>query len=511
MALTSASFLILAFPNFHQPWSAWIALVPWFELLRACRARAAWWWSCAIGAVFFLGSMWWLIHVTVVGWLILCAYLALYFGVFGWFVHRVVQSPVGDLQRPLLIAAAWVALEYARSHLLSGFGWNLLAYSQTSWHQLIQIAEITGAWGVSFVIVFINVALAGWLHAMTQHRPQRRRRTARVKGIITQVAAASGVLLIVLGFGMWRPHHMALGATIRVAVVQGNIPQEQKWHQAYATTILEQYEALSRQAASTALQLIVWPETSVPGYLGADAELTDQLLEVVKRVRVPFLVGAPMMRGNPKEWSSTNSAVLIDAMGRIKGRYDKIHLVPFGEFIPFERWLPWLRAILPPIGDFMRGTEYTVFPLTTVNFARGVSALICFEDVFPELARRFVRKGAQLLVVITNDAWFGPTAAAYQHAQASTFRAVELRVPVARAANTGWSGCIDATGRWVAGVHDPQGRELFVDGTQTCELRLGTVRTLALQWGDWFALVCVLGVIIWIGRRRMMYNQTSAS
>jgi len=149
--------------------------------------------------------------------------------------------------------------------------------------------------------------------------------------------------------------------------------------------------------------------------------------------------------------------------------------------------------------------------LTTVNFTRGVSALICFEDIFPELARRFVRKGAQLLVVITNDAWFGPTAAAYQHAQASTFRAVELRVPVARAANTGWSGCIDATGRWVESVHDPRGRELFVAGTQTCELQLGTVRTLVLQWGDWFALVCVLGVIIWIRRRRMMYNQKSAS
>jgi apolipoprotein N-acyltransferase len=507
-----------------------VALVPWLELVRAGRVRAAWWWSYAIGAVFFLGSMWWLIHVTVVGWLILCAYLACYFGVFGWFVHRAAQSPVGPLQRLMLIAAAWVALEYARAHVFSGFGWNLLAYSQTPWHPLIQVADVTGAWGVSFVIVVVNVAIAAGLRAMAQRRPRHKRRTARVHGVMPQLAVASIILLIVLGYGLWRPHHVALGAPIRVAVVQGNIPQEQKWDQAHVTTIMERYEALSRQAASTAPQLIVWPETSVPGYVEADAELTAQLLELVKRIRIPLLVGAPMVRGDPTAWFPTNSAVLIDDLGRIKGRYDKIHLVPFGEFIPLERRLPWLRTLLPPIGDFVSGREHTVFPLSvsrftmpmpggggagaprqaTVNLTRGVSALICFEDVFPELARRFVRKGAQLLVVITNDAWFGPTAAAYQHAQASTFRAVELRVPVARAANTGWSGCIDVTGRWVASVQDPQGRELFVDGTQTCELRLGTVRTLALHWGDWCALVCVLAVVAWLSRHRLVHGKKKA-
>ena len=518
MALASVIFLVLAFPAFGQIWSAWIALVPWLELLRAGSARRAWWWSYAIGAGFFLGSMWWLIHVTVVGWLMLCAYLACYFGGFGWCVHRMAQAPLSSLQRPAAIAAAWVALEYARAHVFSGFGWNLLAYSQTSWHPLIQVADLTGAWGVSFVIVFVNVAIAAGLHAMAQRRQQRRRRTARVQGVLPQGAAASTLLLMVLGYGMWRSHHVALGAPIRVAVVQGNIPQEQKWDQAHVRTIMERYEALSRQAASTAPQLIVWPETAVPGYLEMDAGLTDQLLGLVKSVRIPFLVGVPMVRGDPTAWFSTNSAVLIDELGRIQGRYDKIHLVPFGEFIPLEGRLPWLRTVLPPIGDFVRGTQETVFPLTvsrvtipvsadqprrtTVNFKRGISALICFEDVFPELARRFVRKGAQLLAVITNDAWFGPTAAAYQHAQASTFRAVELRVPLVRAANTGWSGCVDVTGRWVASVRDPQGRELFVDGTQTCEVRLSPARTLALRWGDWFALACVLGVVAWLSRHR---------
>ena len=171
------------------------------------------------------------------------------------------------------------------------------------------------------------------------------------------------------------------------------------------------------------------------------------------------------------------------------------------------------RVILPLIGDFSPGHEYTVFTtpvasselrvptrnsqLATRNSQLQFSVLICFEDIFPSLARRFVQEGAQLLLVITNDAWFGPSAAAYQHAQASMFRAVELRVPIARAANTGWSGCIDPAGRRIGSVRDPQGRELFVEGTYTCDLPLGSGQSLYRRWGDWFAGLCLLVTIIW--------------
>ena len=157
LALSSAILLIAAFPNWNQPWCAWIALVPWLVLLRSCSLRAAFWWSYAIGVLFFLGSIWWLIHVTVVGWVILCAYLGVFFGVFGWGAVRCVWHTGA---RWLLLPALWVALEYVRSHLFSGFGWNLLAYSQTSWLPVIQMADVTGAWGLSFLLVLGNAALA---------------------------------------------------------------------------------------------------------------------------------------------------------------------------------------------------------------------------------------------------------------------------------------------------------------------------------------------------------------
>ena len=444
--------------------------------------------------------MWWLTHVTVLGWLLLCAYLAGFFGIFGWVAHAS-RLPLAGLTQLVLLPAVWVALEFLRSHLLSGLGWNLLAYSQTGWIELIQVAEVTGAWGISFLIVLVNVALASAVVP-----------ALRVKQPIQCVILAAACLVVVVGYGSWRIPRVAAGPPVRLALVQGNIPQNEKWDPAHAEAIMQRYEALSREAAQRGPQLIVWPETSMPGYFGLDEEMTERIIALAQSVQTPVLVGGPMGRLVSGRLRLTNSAALLDADGSMRQRYDKLLLVPFGEFVPFERVAPWLREVLPPIGDFIPGNEYTVFRLPSkMNRAIGdvpspraprpvppFSVLICFEDVFPHLARRFVRQGARVLINITNDAWFGPTAAAYQHAQASTFRAVELRVPVARAANTGWSGCIDQVGRWRASVRDAQGRELFVQGTVNCEVRSRATRSLYLRWGDWFAGLCLAGMMSWL-------------
>ena len=496
--LSSVALLVASFPSFDQPWCAWVALVPWLLLLRGRRPGPAFGWSWLIGFLFFLGSIWWMVHLrafggpmAIVGWLALCAVLALYFGVFGWALATV--GPAWD--RFLLFAPAlWVTLEYARSHLLTGFGWNLLAYSQAPWLPVIQVADLTGAWGVSFVVVLVNAAIADGVQA---------------KRAGASLAVALGIVLVVLGYGLWRLPRLGGPETVRVAVVQGNIPQERKWDEAYRADIVERYAGLTRQAARAAPDLIVWPETSVPGFLGLDEPLTQSLFAVSLAAEVPMLIGAPHARLDGARWQTTNGAALLQA-GAIRQWYDKVHLVPFGEFIPFEGTLPWLREVLPPIGDFIPGHDYTVF-----NWPVKFSALICFEDLFPDLARRFVQGGARLLLVITNDAWFGPTAAAYQHAQASTFRAVELRVPVARAANTGWSGCIDASGRWLGSVRDADGAELFVPGTAACDLALPPAadgqagRSAYLRWGDWFAWLCIGLTAAWLldTLRRLPYNQ----
>ena len=515
LALASAILLVVSFPNFNQWWCAWFALVPWLILVRTCAPRAAFWWSFLVGMVFFLASLWWLTYVTVVGWVVLCAVLAVFFGIFGWLVALLGStrsdaiggsSLVTSGFSLVLVPAIWVSTEFLRSYIFSGFGWNSLSYSQTPWQALIQLADVAGAWGVSFLIVVANSALASVAHAQTP------------KSIAVRNLLVAGLLVAAaVAYGAWRIPRVAGRSTVRVAVVQGNIPQDQKWDAAYQARIFERYTALTKTAAATHPDLIVWPETSVPGYFGVDEDVTQWVLGLAQEVRHPLLVGAPVPTIEGFRVALKNVAALVDKTGDIKARYAKVHLVPFGEYVPFDQALPWLRAILPAIGAFTPGHEYTVFHLGS---GRGdqdseqtlgpqpiahspelaFSVLICFEDLFPSLARRFVQRGAQMLFVITNDAWFGPTAAAYQHAQASSFRAIELRVPVARAGNTGWSGCIDATGRWLVTVHDASGRELFISGTQTCEMAPSDAPgSLYLRWGDWFPGLCLLLTLGWLG------------
>jgi len=450
--------------------------------------------------------------VTVIGWIILSAYLALFFGAFGVFT-RTGGFPIASVYQLLSVPAIWVSLEWIRSHILSGLGWNLLAYSQASWLPVIQLAEVTGALGISFLIVLVNVAIADLVAARGSG-----------KLVVQHVIVAGITLLAVVSYGFIRlPLVMSDKPlnTIRISVVQGNIPQEQKWDPAYREEILNRYDALTQEALDSAPDLIVWPETSVPGYLGLETDLNQRIVTLAQSVKRPIIIGSPMSAMRENRVILTNSAVLVRADGSIGSRYDKVHLVPYGEFIPFETMMPWLRSILPPIGSFTPGREYTVFSTPIRNSELGIrnihsqspipnpqlkfSVLICFEDIFPELARRFVNNGAKMLLNITNDAWFGPTAAAYQHAQASTFRAVELRVPVIRAANTGWSGCIDLTGRWTGSVRDPKSRsELFVAGIHTCEVQFGTPNSPYKQWGDWFAGLCLLVTVGWLSMQLLV-------
>ncbi len=502
LLVLSAVLLIAAFPNWNQPWCASIALVPWLLALRGVKRRGAFWWSWLVGALFFLGSIWWLVHVTVLGWLVLCAYLGSFFGIFGWIVWRIspkelevgswklerklpqvkrqenIQLLASNFQLLFVVPGVWVVLEYARSHLLSGLAWNLLGTSQASILPIAQLAHVTGVWGVSFLEVAINGVIA----AALSDRSLRRVRPA----VIVLAMATIGASV----YGSRRLASAEPGRPIRVAIVQGNIPQEEKWDEEHQPAILAKYAALTRQAVARSPDLIVWPETSVPGFFGLEEPITAPVLRLAADVKIPLLVGAPMGRLRGTMWELTNSAALIDQQGEIAMRYDKLHLVPFGEFIPGESVAPWLRNVLPPIGNFIPGHEPVVFRLHADDPASpAFSVLVCFEDVFPELARMFVRRGAQLLITITNDAWFGDTAAAYQHAQASTMRAIELGVPMVRAANTGWSGCIDARGRWLTSVHRDDGHELFIDGVAACSVTPGAGGGLYARWGDWWVAV----------------------
>lgn len=472
---------------------AWFGFVPLFLSIQHKSQIRAFLLSYLTGIVFWSITIYWLIHVTLLGQILLILYLASYFGLFGLFVTRpplhigrqaspVTRSLIGLLH----ISSLWVILEYLRSHLLTGFGWALLGYSQYLNLPVIQIADLFGAYGVSFLVMMMNVAI--W---------ELIKETGRIFFL------SLFCLLSALSYGFLRLYPASApgrqAASIKISVVQGNIPQELKWAYGAESFILERYTKLTELASRDKPDLIIWPEASSPGFLGEgkDDWIAQAIFSLAKVTDVPLLFGSAVRQ----EEKYFNSALLIGAQGKASVRYDKLHLVPFGEFIPLKNLFPFLETIVP-IGDFTPGKEYTLFPLSPERLylpadsqalSSKFAVLICFEDTIPELSRNFVRKGADFLVNITNDAWFGRSWAAYQHLSASVFRAIENRVPLARSANTGISCIIDARGRITDKLCESN-KDIFISGIKTGTIILDKAKSLYSAVGDIFALGCLVMV-----------------
>jgi len=448
-AIVSAILLILAFPNFNLSYLAFVGFVPLFLVIRSKKPKEAFWISYLCGFLFYLVTLYWLYHVTIFGLIIVCLYLALYFGIFGLLFNRFAfftlhPSPLTGL----LIAIIWIILEYLQAHLFTGFGWALLGYSQYKNLALIQIADFSGVYGVSFIIMMVNVGIYRFF-----------------KRSLKEIVIAGMVLAAAIGYGKIGEDKGGQGKEITVSIVQANIPQEMKWDPAAKDEILERYANLTRLAAFEDPDLIIWPETSFPGFFGINKE-TQEVQDLARKVDTPLLIGANTSEG----LDSFNSAVLISERGKVVDRYDKIHLVPYGEYVPFSDKIPFLhRLVLGELGEFTPGKEYKAFSLQPSPFTNEVkfATLICFEDIFPKISKKLVQNGAEFLVVITNDAWYGKSGAPYQHAAASVFRAIENRVPIVRCANTGYSCFIDPRGRIYDSIED-----IFVSKHKTSTIPL---------------------------------------
>jgi apolipoprotein N-acyltransferase len=330
---------------------------------------------------------------------------------------------------------------------------------------LIQIAAWTGVYGVSALLVLVNTALA-WVAV------DRRWRAAAAAGVVV-VLAAGGAFLI------GRGHLDPIAAPTRsVAVVQGNIPQAVKWDAAFRARTFEIYGQLTR-AAAPGSDLIVWPEAAVPAYLRFEPSAMQWLTDLAAAVRVPMLVGAPDAERDGSRARYLNSAFLVDAAG-LRARYDKMHLVPFGEYVPLKRLLFFVEAIAAEIGDFTPGREATLFQLEGMPFG----TVICYEVIFPDLFRRFVAGGASFMTNITNDAWFGDSGGPLQHLQMVPLRAVENRVAIVRAANTGVSALVLPSGAITSTL------PLGTRGTLRVEVPLRRGGTFYTRFGDVFAFAC---------------------
>ena len=288
-----------------------------------------------------------------------------------------------------------------------------------------------------------------------------------------------------------------------MAVVQGNIDQALKWNATYQVASVEKYLALSERVLKEGPDLVVWPETATPFYLFHHPALTEMVTDFVARSGTVFLVGSPSFSSQGNDFEYYNSAYLIDAAGHRAGRYDKVHLVPFGEYVPLQRYLPFVGKMVAQVGDFKSGPPGT----TLVWGDRRLGVQICYEIIFPRLSRQMVAGGADILVNMTNDAWFGRTGAPYQHFAMTVLRAVENRRTVVRVANTG-----------ISAVIGPQGRvdhrtELFEDAAFTRSVPLMTVKTFYTRFGDAWADLCLIVSIVSLafGRRRRGKQQWKVS
>ena len=453
LAALSGLLLALSFPKFGHPACAWIALVPLFLALSGWTGRPGPLpgttplrgisLGLVASLVFFCGTLYWTgpVLVTfgglpaplgVVSVLLLSLYLGLYNAV-GTAALGVILKRYGRAGL-WLAPAAWVSGEYLRGTLLSGFPWVVLGDSQVDVLPVAQLASVGGLYAVSLFVAFVNAALAYALLA-----PAR----ARMRTI-----AGTVVALVAVGvWGTWRVADGSLtraGAPIRIGLIQGNVEQKEKWDPKQARRIFTTYIAMTRDAVRRGAQYVIWPESATPFMFEEDASGGQALRGLAREVQVPIQFGSDQMeRGATPHLY--NAAFLLAPDGTTGAVYRKMQLVPFGEFIPLQHWISFLSPLVGGLATFAAGESVTMLPVA----GHQASTAICYEVIFPHLAREAVARGSELLTTITNDAWYGTTSAPYQHFALASMRAIEQGRYLVRAANTGISGAVDPYGRVV--------------------------------------------------------------
>ena len=481
LIISSACLLVLSFPNLDQPYCIWFALVP---LICAVEGQSSYrsfllGWLC--GFLFYTGLIYWIVVVTttygmlpypvgIVLMLLLSGFLALYFAL-PFALARFVEGRAA-LSLPLLLPFFWVALEYVRSFLFSGFPWENLGYSPYRLLPLMQCADVTGVYGISFLIVWVNAAVYLVLRGIT------------LKQMPWKAIALTVVMLAAdLLYGTIRLQEVAAlssaSSPVTVGLVQGNIPQDIKWDKNFRDDALNRHRDLTLNALRAGAELIIWPESATPFYFQNEPYYQEALFDLIRGSGSYLLIGSPSFAMDQHRSVSFNSAFLLTPYSTIAGRYDKMHLVPYGEYVPLKELFFFVDKMVEGIGDFMPGDRISLMPFPGSPF--GV--LICYEIIFPDLTRRFVKQGAGFLVNITNDAWFGNTGAPYQHFSMAVVRAIENKRWIARAANTGISGLISPTGEIQAAS------AIFTEASLIGKIRPLQATTFYTRYGDVFALL----------------------
>jgi apolipoprotein N-acyltransferase len=491
IALAGLSGLMLtaSFPSLNLEWIAWISFIPLLISLQDQPALSTFKLGFLSGLCHYVTLLYWIVVAlsryggiplipSLAVLALLVVYLALYPAFFSLIFSRVASFRLSSF----LGAGIWVSLEYARAHLLTGFPWCLLGYSQFLRLPLLQVADITGVYGISLLVILVNLVL----YRLLFHWSRERKKFLAAEVVITAVMVG-----VTLFYGYYHLRETSQGSVgerrLRAVIAQGNIDQSIKWDEGFQHKTVSIYYALSQASAPFRPRIIFWPETAVPFFFQDSTHLSQLIYRVARITGADILFGSPAYETKGNTISYYNRVYLLHSDGEYE-YYDKVHLLPFGEYVPLKRFLPFVHRLVPAAGDFTPGKRLK--PLTSGDLRVG--PLICYEAIFPELSRELALQGAELLVNVTNDAWFGHTSAPYQHLSMAVLRCVETRLPMARAANTGVSAFILSNGK----IMKQSG--LFTREFLTAELRLGHHETFYSHYGDIFAIMLLIVTISWL-------------
>jgi len=552
LAILSGLLLAASFPKLGVAGLAWIAPGLMLMTARPYVGGQAFRLGYVAGLTHYLASLYWLLNIPVafgpiMGWFALGAYLALYPALWVWlcwrlfpqvkYAHESAKTSQGRTGSPLpgasafedsdacerrarsdapylapkgtsrvhiygstwlqrllwtlLCAALWVGLEMTVARLFTGFPWNLLGASQYRSLPLIQIASFTGVYGVSFLVVWFSVSLAGGVAVLLS---QPAVRFVWLKELIVPLLVI--VATVMIGFKRVARIN-APARELRATLVQPSIPQTLIWDPKEDATRFKRLVALSERALADQPDLLIWPEAATPGLFG-DQEFYPAITNLVRTHRTWLLLGAddvefPAKSASQTETNFYNSSLLLNPAGEVVANYRKRQLVIFGEYVPLVRWLPIMRHLTPIGSGFTSGDRVVPFKMNTPRVTMAV--LICFEDVFPHLARQYVEDDTDFLVNLTNNGWFGDSAAQWQHAASAVFRAVENGVPLVRCANNGLTCWVDEYGR-LRQIFGLESKNVYGEGFMTTKIPLlapgeKRARTFYNRYGDWFGWGCI--------------------
>lgn len=499
LCLLSGGLVCFSFPNFLDksltPFTAflgWFALIPFFLALRNANAKQGAWLGFVFGFTQLGLILYWIAfleeakYLSGLAWFVLVFYLSLYFLLFGaWYCFLVNRLKISGL---FIAPFLWLALEYIRgSRPWGGFNWGEIGYSQAPYPSVLVFTTIGGVYGLTFAMVWFNASLAKAMELfLTQPDPIPSTIPNRSRWFLLMLPLVFLAGLFAVGNHVIKTAALKKSGT--AVLIQPSIDQSVKWSKSNEDATYDKIGKLVHSQSSAKTDLIIWPETAAPSFLLMTPKSLARVTSIVRKSSTAQLVGClDEQRGKDNVTRYYNGAVHFDRAGKPAGVYHKRHLVPFGEFVPFQKYLTFLGPVVGDLGNFDFGAEYQKFQAGGFSY----TPMICYEVIFPGDVQKAFKTGAEALVNISNDAWYGRTASAYQHVMMAVVRAAEEQKPLLRAANTGISLATDPFGRILTST------KLFEETAVKADvLTLSTGQTLYSRWGNWLPRLCWLVVLL---------------